>query len=246
MINKVHVIASVFALNIATISFAAVQSDSSVNVNTAIELLKVPTEIRKNSINGKADRYYKPFVDIAFSNENAMSLRWRALMAAAEVNGVKATDDLKKAGEHDAWFMRNAALVALTEVNPHEASKLAQKLLKDKALVVRSAAVDVLQKDSALDVRELLWKELNQKYNYKGAQSLWIRHQIVEVLAKSPKSNELKTFANLLNDKDTRLYLPAINGLEKLTGVKLGQEKQSQADVVALWRNYLVKDHIDL
>jgi len=96
MIKKVHIIASVFALNFATSSFAAVLGDSSVNANTAIELLKVPSEIRKTTILGKADRYYKPFVDIAFSNENAMSLRWRALMAAAEVNGVKATDDLKK------------------------------------------------------------------------------------------------------------------------------------------------------
>lgn len=211
-----------------------------------MEVLKLPVENRRMVVLGKEDQFYKSFLDVAFNEGHPMSLRWRALMAAAESRGAKATDDILKAGGHKQWFMRNAALVALGEVNPQQAGKLALKLLKDKALVVRSAAVGALEKNPSLEVRDLLWDELNQDYNFKNKQSLWIRHQIVGALAQKPRDHELKLFAKLLSDNDVRVQFPAVRGLEKLTGVRLGDEKTKPHSVVGLWKDYVKREKIEL
>ncbi|HWU42583.1 MAG TPA: HEAT repeat domain-containing protein [Bdellovibrio sp.] len=227
--------------------FAALPKPSPSTMTSAMEIIKLPAENRRAALEGQGDKFYSSFVEIAFNNTETMNVRWRAVMAAAEAGGEKATADLLKAGEHDQWYMRNAALVALAEVNPAQSQKLAQKLLKDKALVVRSAAVEALdssEKKLSPEVRDLLWDELNQDYNFKGGQSLWIRHQIVEVLAKRPQNNELGIFADLLSDKDTRVRLPAVGGLEKLTGVKLGEEELKQSDLVKLWKDYIRKEKL--
>ena len=216
------------------------------SLGSAMEILKLPPENRRSVAQEKGDEVYSHFVTVAFNDDQPMNLRWRALMAASEARGEKATDDLLKAGSHDQWFMRNAALVALKEVNPDQATKLAQKLVKDKALVVRSAAVLVLEENSAPEIRELLWAELDQSYNFKNSESLWIRHQIVEALAKNPKMQELKQFAKLLSDKDVRLQSPAIQGLEKITGVRLGSESTATSKLVGLWKNYIKKESLAL
>lgn len=227
-------------------SLAAVSKPLSNNLISAVELLKLPTENRRNAIAGKGEKFYDSFIVIAFDEAQTMNVRWKALMAAAEARGEKATADLIKAGNDSQWYMRNAALIALSEVNPSQGQKLAQKLIKDKALVVRSAAVEVLDKNATSEVRDLLWDELNQNYNFKGMQSLWIRHQIVEVLAKKPQDHELKIFADLLSDKDPRVQWPAVSGLEKLTGTKLGLSTTKQPELIGLWKNYIKKEKLTL
>lgn len=219
---------------------------SSSTLTSAIEVLKLPGENRRMVILGKGNQYYSNFISVAFNEAQPMSLRWRALMAAAETQGVKSTDDLLKAGDHKQWYMRNAALVALAGVNPPQATRLAQKLLKDKALVVRSAAVEALEKSPTPEIRDLLWEELNQGYNFKNQQSLWIRYQIVGVLAKQPLDHERKLFAQLLSDKDSRVQLPAVRGLEKLTGVRLGEGQAKPSALVGLWKDYLKSEKIEL
>ena len=227
-------------------AFAVGVQPSGVPSSSTMEVLKLPAENRRMVVSSKGDQFYKSFIDVAFSETQPMSMRWRALMAAAEARGVKATDDILKAGEHKQWFMRNAALVALLEVNPDQATKLAQKLLKDKALVVRSAAVGALEKNPSLEVRDLLWDELNQSYNFKNQQSLWIRHQIVGALAQKPRDHEVKLFAKLLSDKDARVQLPAVRGLEKLTGVRLGEANSKPNSLVGLWKDYVKREKIEL
>ncbi len=243
---KTKIVASLLIAGLSSSALAAVAKPSSSTLTSAAEMLKLPTENRRNAIAGKGEQFYNSFISIAFNESQTMSMRWKALMAAAEARGDKATPDLLKAGSHSQWYMRNAALVALSEVNPAQGQKLAQKLIKDKALVVRSAAVEVLDKNQTAEVRDLLWDELNQNYNFKGAQSLWIRHQIVEVLAKKPKDHELKIFADLLSDKDTRVQLPAVEGLEKLTGTKLGEGQMKQSELVGLWKTYVKKEKLAL
>ncbi|WP_374074214.1 HEAT repeat domain-containing protein [Bdellovibrio bacteriovorus] len=240
------VLASVLFAGLSSSAFAVGAKPSSSTLSSAMEVLKLPSENRRMVLQGQGDKHYQNFISVAFDEAKPMSLRWRALMAAAESRGDKATPDLLKAGAHKHWYMRNAALVALSEVNPSQGEKLAQKLLKDKALVVRSAAVGVLEKSSSAEVRDLLWEELNQGYNFKNAQSLWIRHQIVEVLAKKPLDRETKIFAQLLSDKDDRVQLPAIRGLEKLTGVKLGEGRMAQSALVGMWKDYVKKEKIEL
>lgn len=242
------VLTSLLVAGLSSSAFAVGVSPSSSTLSSALEVLKLPGENRRMVVQGQqGTKYYDSFISMAFNEEQPMSVRWRALMAAAESRGEKSTKDLLKAGAHKQWFMRNAALIALSEVNPEEGRKLAQKLLKDKALVVRSAAVDSLQKNTSLEVRELLWEELNQKYNFKKSQSLWIRHQIVEILAQKPLDRETQTFAQLLSDKDERLHMPAVRGLEKLTGVRLGGEApMKQSVLVGLWKDYVKKEKVGL
>lgn len=243
---KNKVIISFALMGFCSISFAATSGLSTSSLSSAAEVLNLPSENRKAALQGLQGKYYSAFIEIAFNESQSMNIRWRALMAAAESGGTRATADLLKAGSHSQWYMRNAALVALTEVNSKQAEQLAKKLLKDKALVVRSAAVDVLQNSASADVRDTLWEELNQEYNFKGTQSLWIRHQIVEALAKAPKSHELRIFAGLLSDKDPRVQLPAIGGLERLTGVQLGKGAMKQSELVGLWKSYIKKEQIAL
>jgi len=244
--NRILVASFLFAGFSSSAAWAVGTPPSSSTLTSAIEVLKLPGENRRMVILGKGDQYYSNFISLAFNDAQPMSLRWRALMAAAEARGAKSTPDLLKAGENRQWYMRNAALVALSEVNPAQATKLAQKLLKDKALVVRAAAVGALEKSPTLEVRDLLWDELNQAYNFKNKQSLWIRYQIVGVLAQKPLDHEIKLFAGLLSDNDARVQLPAVRGLEKLTGVRLGEGRLKQSALVGLWKNYLKKEKIEL
>jgi HEAT repeat protein len=211
-----------------------------------MEILNLPPENRSQALLSTTEDMYKEFISVAFAEDQSMRLRWRALMMAAEGRREKSTPDLLKASVHKQWFMRNAALVALAEVNEPEAQKLAKKLLKDKALVVRSAAVDVLQKSPRPEVRDLLWEEMNQKYNFRNQESLWIRSQIVEAMAQKPADHELKLFTKFLNDKDARVQAASVGGMEKLTGVKLGDAKTTREKMVLLWQDYARKEKIAL
>ncbi|MGE5086645.1 MAG: HEAT repeat domain-containing protein [Bacillota bacterium] len=241
---KTKTMLSVLLLGFSSSVFAAKKPSSIVSLSSAMEVLNLPGENRRVAVEEAGSLYYQSFITLAFSDKQSMNVRWKALMGAAEALREKATPDLLKAGDHPQWFMRNAALVALSEVNPAQAEKLAQKLIKDKALVVRSAAVGVLEKNISPENRDLLWEELNQNYNFKNSQSLWIRHQIVEVLAKKPKDHEIKIFAKLLTDSDSRIHVPAIQGLERLTGMKLGKENIKQSELVGLWKDYVKKESL--
>lgn len=211
-----------------------------------MEILNLPSENRSQALLSTTADMYKEFIAVAFAEDQSMRLRWRALMMAAEGRREKATPDLLKAGAHKQWFMRNAALVALAEVNQGEAQKLAKKLVKDKALVVRSAAVDVLQKSVRPEVRDLLWEEMSQKYNFRNKESLWIRSQILDAMAQRPVDHELKIFHKFLNDKDPRVQSAAVAGLEKLTGVKLGGSTTSREKLVLMWQDYARKEKLAL
>jgi len=211
-----------------------------------MEILNLPPENRSQALLAITEDMYKEFIKVAFAEDQSMRLRWRALMLAAEGRREKSTPDLLKASTHKQWFMRNAALVALAEVNESEAQKLAKKLVKDKALVVRSAAVDVLQKSARPEVRDLLWEEMGQKYNFRNKESLWIRSQIVEAMAAKPANHELKLFTKFLSDNDPRVQAASVGGMEKLTGVKLGDEKTPREKLVLLWKDYSKKEKISL
>lgn len=242
---KQFFIASLIVTGLSSSVLAANTRPSSSTLTSAMEVLNLPAENRRMLINEFGDKHYESFIALAFNAKQPMSVRWRALTAAAESRREKSTADLIKAGSDKQWYMRNAALVTLNEVNPQEGEALAEKLLKDKALVVRSAAVQVLEKSARPSVRDLLWDELNQSYNFKNAQSLWIRPQILSILAQKPLDRELKVFAQLLSDKDTEVQVKAVRALEKLTGVKLGVDADINKSV-ALWKDYVRKENIQL
>lgn len=179
---------------------------------------------------------YGDLIRDAFNKEKNMSVRWKAIMSAAQMAREKATPDLLKAANHSDWFMRTASMIALNEYNPKESQVVAKRLIKDKALVVRSSAVDILAKNMSPEIRAVLWKELNEKYNFKNKYSLWIRPQIVTALAENPQHPEAKLFKGLLKESSLEIQLAAISGLEKLTGMKLGDKKSTPHDIVKAWQ----------
>lgn len=236
----------IFILCCACSPLATAATSSAAAHDALMEVMSLPSENRQAVMQAKGSELYPELVKIAFSDTQPMSMRWKALIAMGEARGEEATVDLLKAGKHAQWFMRNAALVSLETANPKEAEKLALTLIKDKALVVRSAAVETLRKNVSSETRDLLWEELNQQYNFKNNQSLWIRPQIVEVLAQNPQNHEFRIFKELLTDRDSRVQLPAVHGLEKLTGTRLGEEKTKSTALVNLWKDYLKKEKVEL
>lgn len=208
------------------------------SVESVVEMLKMTPEARSVALAQQPDSVYEALLDISADNEQSMNVRWRALTSAALLRKEKAVPDLLKAAKSEQWFMRNAALVGLAEFAPKKSVDLARDLIKDKALVVRSAAVGVLAKHGSADERYLLWSELKAPYNLRGGQSLWIRGQIVKALAEKPTENETMNFASLLSEKDENLQTAAMTGLERLTGLKLGEGLTNRPRVVQLWKNY--------
>ena len=224
-------------------AFSAKTAPGSENTLTsAIQVLNLPGENRRMLVQVSGERHYDQFVTLAFDESRPMSLRWRALMAAADARGKGATSDLVRASKSAHWYMRNASLVGLKEISSPEAEKVALQLVGDKALVVRSAAIEVLKDNASTEVRERLWQELNKDYNFKKKQSLWVRHQIVQALAAKPLDKERVQFATLLQDPDGLVQVSSIRGLERLTGVKLGDDKLSSGQLVSQWREYMKKE----
>lgn len=215
--------------------------------SAVMDVLQLPPENRRMLLKQPGgDEIFKKLSQIAFADDQSMTMRWRALVSLADMTSEKALPLLKKAAASDKWFMRNAALVAMEQSHPLQAEVWARKLLKDKALVVRSAAVQTLQKFGSEENRDLLWAEMDEKYNFRKDTSLWIRSQIVEGLGQKPESHEMKIFARLLKDKDSRVGVAAVHGLERITGVKLNENPVSDAKKISLWQSYIEKEKIEL
>ncbi len=158
---------------------------------------------------------------IILDSKRTVSDRWQAVMKVASQYKGASKDFIVSLSDRSEWFLRNASLVALQAHYPEMVKANALKLLKDKALVVRSAAVDVLmqqsqQQELSLTERATLWSELEAPYNFRGTQSLWVRSQIAELLAKSPLKNENSMFAKYLNQSNIELKSIAQAALKKI------------------------------
>ena len=215
--------------------------------SAVLDLLQLPPENRRMLLKQPGgEEIFKKLSEVAFAEDQSMAVRWKALVSLADMTSDRVLPLLKKAGESSKWFMRNAALVAMEETHPLQAEILARKLLKDKALVVRSAAVQTLKKFSSAENRDLLWAEMDEKYNFRKDSSLWIRGEILEALGQKPENRELKIFARMLKDKDIRVGVAAVHGLENITGTKLNEKPVSDAMQISLWQDYVAKEKIEL
>jgi HEAT repeat protein len=173
---------------------------------------------------------------LAFNDDSALGLRWQAFMALVQLGEKESLPEVQTALESPDWFMRDAALKVLPALDREKAYRAGVDKLHDTALVVRSSAVDLLAKVKNPNCSEDLWKELYTNENYIRHQSLWIRKHIVEALAElAPRGSEAK-FVKILDDSDSRLFAPAIKGLERVTGKKLGAE-----NVPPVYRRYYWK-----
>lgn len=221
---------------IASILLIGTTSLAAIPQVTVEELLTLPEANRRLIAQMQPKDFYGKVVNVAFDTQKPMSMRWKALMLASDIGKKSSFEDLLKASRSRDWFMRNASLVALKEQDEELSFQVAKRLIQDKALVVRSAAVDVMAQSKNPSSRMLLWEELNKKYNYKNSSSLWIRAQIVEILAVHPEQLEKNKFVSLLSDKDNKLHPHAVAALEKITGRALGDKSVPMSKKVALWK----------
>lgn len=154
----------------------------------------------------------------AFSDSFDMSERWKSIIEMSQIQHKERLPDLKKALKSQTWFIRNAAILALDQVDTNLAETEAIKLLSDPALVVRSAAVEVLAKRirSSELARKALWSELNDKQNIIQKESLWIRPQIIQHLAKFPLKSDKSLFYSLLADSNAQVQSIARNALAEI------------------------------
>lgn len=155
-------------------------------------------------------------VDSALDATGSMRSRWQAWMLAAELGALQSSH-YQRAFRSKEWFVRNFALLTLAKENPTQARDRALQILaQDPALVVRSAAVKVLQQHSDRVVREALWSEFHRARNQRKGQSLWIRGQILEVLAQKPERPELARFAKLMENPEIDLRKLAARAIQSL------------------------------
>jgi HEAT repeat protein len=195
----------------------------------------MPEGNQRQVAQGKAEVLYPALIRISRSASESMQTRWRALTLASSLKSQEVLPELEQALKAPEWFMRNAALVSLEQYHPKRAQQAAQVLLKDKALVVRSAAVQVLGKKMDDQTRDLFWEQLASAQNFRHKQSLWIRGQMLSLLAENPQARETGLFAKALQDNDVKVHAPAIAALEKLTQKVLGSPKTALSEKRALW-----------
>lgn len=181
---------------------------------------------------------FKSQINIAQNAKNPMSMRWQALVSAAELANYSQIEEIKTFVKNKDWYMRNAALVALDKINVNHAIEEAQILLKDKALVVRSAAVDILAKRYTRENRNLMAVELTKPYNFAGKQSLWIRSKIFNIMAEKASVDDRAFFAKYLFDHDQKIAKTAAMTLERITDISLADK-----DKLNEWKAYVKKQN---
>jgi len=176
---------------------------------------------------------------LSFDPAQTMDRRWRAFGLVIQAKQTEALPLIDRALKAPEWYMRNLGLLGLEEVAPQRLTSVAMKMLSDRALVVRSAAVSVLQKQvGRTEVREALWKEIEEKRNFRKGASLWIRGQIAELLAEDPVRGERDGFLKILKESDRRMHIAAFTALEKITGQKVGKTADSHQKKLQLWRQW--------
>lgn len=180
-----------------------------------VDILEMPSHNREevfSQLSGKLN--WQEYFELVQDSQQSMKIRWRGMMALVRIDKKKAEKELPKFIENKSWYIRNAALIALNEFDPSLSAKYAEKLISDPALVVRSAAVDILKHNMNQQRRDLLWEEFHQARNIHGKSNLWIRSQILEILAKNPRPLERKLFEVIAAQKNVELAKIAKSALE--------------------------------
>lgn len=191
------------------------QVTSTFAVPNPIDILEMPSQNRAEVFQQVSSKLnWQDFLKIVNDDQQSMKIRWRAMMALTQLDKKNAENELPRFVQSKTWYIRNAAMIAMNEISKEKAALIAEKLLHDPALVVRSAAVDLLKNNLTQQRRDLLWDEFHQARNVHGKSNLWIRSQILEVLAKNPRPHERKLFETLISQKDAQIAEVAKNALE--------------------------------
>lgn len=205
-----------------------------------LAVLDLPFPNRIAALRAQGPSGYKNLRGIMFDPKSKIDMRWRSAMAIGRLGGPLSLPELERAMKADVWELRSASLLAVSRFDRATASKWSRKLLNDKSLLVRLTAVETLEAIGDRTSVPELWSQLNSRENFKRSQSLFIRRRIVEALAKLEATGSEARFVRLLDDGDTKLYVPAIQALERLTGQSLGKPNDPLPRRRALWQQWQV------
>lgn len=179
-------------------------------------ILGLPLENRLQALSRYGPSSYKALKFLVRSENQSLSVRWKALTSLARLYPQKSRPVLEQSLKSRTWFLRNAALVALEKADPEESVRWAGLLMEDPALVVRTAAVQLITRHRASQYRTKLKKMLNAPESFYNHQSLWIRYHIVLALASFAREGEEPFFTALLSDRDKRVQAASTLALRKL------------------------------
>lgn len=181
------------------------------------EILDMPMQNRLALVSKQKTYYKEKLEKLIFSEQADYTLKWKSLTLLVQVDKDHAEPILKKAIKAKEWYLRNAALLGYSELKPKEVSQIARGLLDDPALVVRSAAVTALENSLDDESREVLWMQMSSEKNFRKNQSLFIRPQILSLLAKDPSVEEKARFASYAEDADLQVRESALKALKKIS-----------------------------
>ena len=148
-------------------------------------------------------------------------------MAVVRLYPEKSKPHIINALKNKTWLMRNAGLIAMEIINPQSAVFFAQLLLNDASLIVRTSAVEVIRRNKAVQYKDLLWRELYKKENFRHGKSLWIRQSIAKTLLEFSNREDLPLFARLKKDSDPALQKladSALSGLKDANSIILSAD----------------------
>lgn len=180
---------------------------------------------------------FKDQLKLALNQRAPMSQRWIAVINSFDVAVDQEMKQLSQLFEHKDWFIRNASLLAIEKKDKLKAEQFAIKSIKDRALVVRSAAAEILIKLDNEGTLKTLKEELNQPYNFRGQQSLWIRGQMMGYLITKTDQVDRDFYVQGLFDKDTAIAELSMQALEKKTAYIIDEKDNRKK--LTLW-----KDHV--
>ncbi len=180
---------------------------------------------------------FKDQYKIATNNKAPMSQRWIAVMNSFDVASEQEMKQLSPLFEHKDWYIRNASLLAIEKKDKLKAEQYATKSIKDRALVVRSAAAEILIKLDNAETLKTIKEELNQPYNFRGQQSLWIRGQMMGYLITKTDFVDRDFYVQTLFDKDSQIAEMGMHALEKKTEYKIDEKDLHKK--LTIWKDYV-------
>lgn len=187
------------------------------DIEVALTALQLPSSNRNKALQSQGVRSLSALQAIAQDPKQSLTMRWRATTSLGRIFPKESLTFLTRLTGHPDWFMRNSSLLALQVASPATAISAAEKLLVDKSLIVRTAAVQVMVDLKASRAKPKLWEALNSKQNFRGEESLWVRQHIMKALAQTSQPQDMSRFTKALNDRDLKVQLWAMHGLERLT-----------------------------
>lgn len=196
--------------------------------------------VRLKEIKGSRER----LVSFAFDAGMSVDVRWRSLVALANLSAKTYRWEIEGALKSKDWFMRNAGLVSIMHDERDRAVDWSRKMINDPALVVRTQAVKNLIQLEADSAREEIWSSVYSKINYRKSNSLWIRIYMAKALALWARPQDEKRFLRLLMDRDRAIQQWAVYGLEHSTGIRVSDPGEPISVQRQKWLSRLTQEQI--